>query len=482
MEKKNSKFSVNAEVIFAICIFVFYLGWMVVQPFGVAPDETMRYQIPQFIFENGFLPRGDDPALLDNVWGISYAFYPILSYMISFVFMKVVSIFTMNATALLFAARMTSVLFGVGTAVISLKIGKKLFGKRFGWVFACLVSFLPQFIFITSYVNNDSMAIFSTALIVYFWIRGIETKWDIKTCVGLSISLALCALSYYNAYGFILCSAIIYFATYFLCDKESDNYPLKSFFLKGFMIVGIFLLLAGWWFVRSAILYNGDFLARKAVSECSEIHAIDNLKPSLHVTFQNSGKSVFTMLTTTTWIVDMIISFIGCFGSMNILLPKWMYAIFGLIILVGLVFWILDAKNIFSLKGESKSKHNKWGIFSWIMLIALIIPNVLNVIYSYSSDYQPQGRYSMPMLLPLMFFLTLGFRRLLCKKVAITHGLTKSTENQEELETQDEETTENYPCEQSQKQIMATYGLMGFYIFMSLLSYFMVYLPAYINN
>lgn len=39
-------------------------------------------------------------------------------------------------------------------------------------------------------------------------------------------------------------------------------------------------------------------------------------------------------------------------------------------------------------------------------MFALLIPNYLNAYYSYSSDFQPQGRYSMPMLIPLMYFVT----------------------------------------------------------------------------
>ena len=31
------------------------------------------------------------------------------------------------------------------------------------------------------------------------------------------------------------------------------------------------------------------------------------------------------------------------------------------------------------------------------------------MVYSYAYDWQPQGRYLLPMLVPLMYFLTLGF-------------------------------------------------------------------------
>ena len=41
-------------------------------------------------------------------------------------------------------------------------------------------------------------------------------------------------------------------------------------------------------------------------------------------------------------------------------------------------------------------------------MVAVVLPNALNVWYSYSNDYQPQGRYSMPMLVPFMYYVVRG--------------------------------------------------------------------------
>lgn len=42
------------------------------------------------------------------------------------------------------------------------------------------------------------------------------------------------------------------------------------------------------------------------------------------------------------------------------------------------------------------------------LLVAILVPNVLNFWYSYATDYQPQGRYSMPMLIPFMYYIARG--------------------------------------------------------------------------
>ena len=58
---KLEKRSFYSEIIFVFFMFIFFVCWAIVQPFNSAPDEEMRYQICQYIFNNGCLPQGGDP-------------------------------------------------------------------------------------------------------------------------------------------------------------------------------------------------------------------------------------------------------------------------------------------------------------------------------------------------------------------------------------------------------------------------------------
>lgn len=69
------------EILFVFGVFLFYFLWSCTQRYNFSADESMRYQIAQFIYEHGSLPRGDDPLIRNEDWGTSYAFNPILSYM-----------------------------------------------------------------------------------------------------------------------------------------------------------------------------------------------------------------------------------------------------------------------------------------------------------------------------------------------------------------------------------------------------------------
>lgn len=358
----------------------------------------MRYQIPLFIFNNGFLPHGGDPSIRDPLWGISYGFTPITSYIISALFMKITSIFTTENSALLFSARLVTTICSTAMVGVCILIAQKLFKDRIvlKWLFLSLVSMLPQFVFISSYVNIDTFAMLSTAIIIYFWIRGIETDWSYKSCIGLAIGLAICLLSYYNAYGYVLCSIIFFFCTI----NKSDLLKKTS------LVVLIVFMLSGWWFIRNAIIYDGDFLGLTTSNTYAELYADPKYKPSVLPSAINSGYSLWFMLENRMWLLLMARSFIGCFGNVSIPLFKWMYIFYALIICLGTIGCLIGIRGF--LPGFKSLQNKKTSVFNLIMILAMLLPLFINIYYSYTSDFQPQGRYSMTALIPLMYFITSG--------------------------------------------------------------------------
>ena len=209
-----------------------------------APDEAMRMLIPEYIVSHHALPNGIEEAVRHPLWGFSYALYPYLTALISAVFMGIAALFNGSAAVLLTAARLTSVLSGTGTLIVVFLIGEELFERResalLGGIF---VGFLPQFVFLSCYVNNDSFAVFTVALIIYFWIRGMKNAFCKKDCIGLGAGCGLCALSYYNAYAYLLCSILLFFALMIHFRK-----PAKEIFAKALLVFAIAFLIGGWFF------------------------------------------------------------------------------------------------------------------------------------------------------------------------------------------------------------------------------------------
>ena len=71
-----------------------------------------------------------------------------------------------------------SVLFGTAMAAITIKIGKALFQKEYARLFVVLVCFLPGAMFINSYINTDSIALFSTAWVVWCWVKAVKKQLE----------------------------------------------------------------------------------------------------------------------------------------------------------------------------------------------------------------------------------------------------------------------------------------------------------------
>lgn len=397
------------EIFFVLFCFFFYFAWSQLIPYNNAPDEDMRYDIAHFIFKNGVLPLGNEPEIVNPLWGQSYAYQPIFAYQIAAVFMHAGALFGMAEDQLYLAARFANTLIATGTVVLVLGIGRKCFEGKSVYLFTAFICLLPQFVFISAYVNNDTLALFSTALIFYAWIMGMKRHWDLKSCAVLGIGLSLCFLAYYNAYGFILGSVILYVGDYLINRKK---WPLKKFLGFGLVIVGICAVLAGWWFVRSALLHDGDFLGMRTSAALAEQLAQPAYKPSQHVTPMSSGYSILQMLFTPyqnmdklspPWLFVTYISFLGNFGFMSIPMSKIAYVvltgIFGVSGIGFLLWWFKEARKKEGVRGH---------LWTATLILAILLPIGLSIWYSYATDYQPQGRYVITALIPLMYFLAKG--------------------------------------------------------------------------
>lgn len=399
------------EYLFYIALFCVFFIWSLMLRFNDAPDELGRYSICQYILNHGRLPHGGDLEIRMDAWGFSYAFQPILPYIIGGLLMKITAFFTDNAYFYLISARFVSVVCGVIMAVFVRKIAKRIFTNiRWQWIFTFLVMLLPQCMFMFVYVNTDSMALMSCTIITYAWLCGLDTKWNYKSCIMLSIGIILCAMSYYNAYAFILCSMIIFVVYHVSYNKNNKKLIIdwNNLLKKGLLIALLVFIGTGWWFIRSYVLYDGDFLGLRIRYEYAEKYATtEYLKPSQAKTYYNAGLSVFRMLKETDYIFDLFLSFIGQFGNMSVVLHNWTYNGYAIIIGCGAIgLFFKKCKAVIHIDYNLKNTF----CYNICMIICIIIPIYLCTNSSYFRDYQPQGRYILPMIIPFMYYITIGLK------------------------------------------------------------------------
>ena len=403
--KKNKKIIM---AIFLIGLFCYYLIWTVSQPYNSCPDEKMKWDICKYIAEHNSIPDGRDESIRDSAWGISYAFQPILTYMICAVFVKIASIFTTQQFALVVAARLVSTISMTLTIYFVIKIANKLFKDKgiYKYLFIVFIAFQPITAFLASYINNDSTAILAISMIIYLWILGLESNWKTKHCILLGGAVGFCALTYYNAYGYILCSVLICLSSAVLNKMDA-----KEIAKKALIVASVAFAVAGWWFVRNAIIYDGDILGTKTQNEYGDKYALEKYKPSVRKTPENSNESILHMLNEDAWAKTTVKSFVGMFGYQSILMSNKIYYLYLSLWLIGGLGCLLKFKALFIYKKEEKSKY----ILNYIFVIAIIIPILLSIIYSYTSDFQPQGRYIMGIIIPFVYFVVNGIQTMLEK-------------------------------------------------------------------
>ena len=415
--KQNRKYSVGI----AICYFGLYiiisLSLLIRQPFGSPPDEFNRYLIPQYIFRNNTLPNGFDEAIRIPGYGFSYAFQPILPYIFQGWVMRIVGSFTDSQEALVYAARSVNFLLGLIMALFVLLLAKKWFQKAcWQWLFAFLVTFLPQSIYIHTYVNTESCCMLSTVLMLYGLTCGLRDGFRLRSSLIMTVGIILCALSYYNAYGFVLSCILLFTAKYLYLSDGKFELNWKEFLKRGGLIAALVLLGIGWWFIRSYILYDGDFLGLKTREYCASLYANDNHTPANVATWKNQGYSVWDMLLYSNFSITSQMSFIGIFGSMNITTSIWIYRFYRALFFAGILMCLaIPANKVKAIDSSAQLGTRKIleRFYHWNMLFCIVMPLFLSIHYSYATDFQPQGRYLLPALVPLAYYCVRGIEKVL---------------------------------------------------------------------
>lgn len=376
------------------------VAFVLVQPFGDGPDEIDRYKVVQFIVNHGTLPVGNDPEVLLENYGGSYAYQPILTYMIQGYLIRALSFCGLSAATELIIARFVCVLCGMVAAAYTYLIGREIFtNEKTVYLFTIAVVFLPQNLFIHTYVNTDSMGLMSVAMIIYAILRGKRTDYDIASIVNMSVGIIFCALSYYNCYGIVLVAIVA-----FIWTRPS------KFWKKAGTIALIAFLGAGWWFIRNGILYNGDIFALNAREICMTLTADAEHNPLTRATYLSQGIPVFEMIFKTDYYTLCWKSFIAMFGPMRIPTAHFIYEIYKYLCILSIfgvfVVWV---------KSSSFASYTKRDriIINCLLVLSIIIPASLAVYYSYTWEFQPQGRYYLPMLIPFMYVLSVGLEKII---------------------------------------------------------------------
>ena len=291
-----------------------------------------------------------------------------------------------------------NVLSGLVFAVVLYLLAGRLFQRSpFRWLFCFGILYLPQQLFIHTYVNADSMSMLSIAILIYALVRMYEDGPDRRNAALLATGVTVLLQTYYNAYGYIV-SAIILYVLYFV-RKGTDgkkHLHIRECMKHAWPVLLFVFVFSGWWFVREAILLDGDFtgLATNA-----------RLRESTIRSPAEEGIGLVELFRTRPVLRLVTESFIARFGSMSIIASPQYYFFYELYLAAGL---LLSVPYFAGKRGAGPRRKQ----FAACMALAVLLNVVLWVYYLYWNDYQPQGRYLLPSLIPLYYIVTRGYEGL----------------------------------------------------------------------
>jgi hypothetical protein len=377
----------------------------------IAAAEWLQTQVYVSMQESGFWARRAHtlpPPALEEEYRAPVG-HPPLYYLLSAFLLAPFS--RCDLVTQLHILRLGSVLLGTLTVLIAYLTAQALFPEDASWQLAvpAFVAFLPMHTFITSSVNNDSLAELLASLVIYSLLRilrdgpfvGLRAGPPTLLRTGLSwrrvVSVACLLASGLltkRTTTFLIPLAALTILLYCLKAKPPKLSPTGKAprcpprWLRQWCV---------WLLIASAIGLGLWMLTLHPPFSIRYFHFL--LEPQRYAPAALKSYALFFLLTFA--------SFWANFGWMNVPLDLGWYAalaVFSFLALCGLGFFAVRV-----VRGtETLETWQKRALMMLLLAVVLIFVQTFGLIIV--RGIHQQGRYLFPALIPLAVFFTLGLR------------------------------------------------------------------------
>ena len=277
-------------------------------------------------------------------------------------------------------ARWLSLVIGAATVLLTFLLVCTIFPERpyLALGAAAVNAFIPQFLFISSSVSNDSLITFFSALTLLQLVRLISRPQprETRAYLALGVTLGLAALSKLSGLALLGLSGLVLIG---LAWREKSWRPVVQ---GGLTIGALVAVIAGWWYLRNWQLY-GDFTG---------------LAPHLAVMGGRPTPIQLTWESLRSELVGLRASFWGLFGWFGILMPDWVYAVLDGLTLLGVLgairWWARD---------RTAARRAVLLLLLWLLLIGISLTRWTLMTAA------SQGRLLFPALPTIALVLALGW-------------------------------------------------------------------------
>jgi len=408
------------DLFWIICLAILVrIPWLLMVPHVEAPDENTHLWVIEFIIKHFQLP--DYQAVLSAGPEAVYGSIPPFGYLPHIIFYKCLVNFIAPAHTL-YAARLGSLSMGLIVITVAYFIGQLLFlpNRIAALALPLMIVFHPQFVFVTSYINNDATAAALSALILLLLVRSLKNGLNLPLVLFLSLAFSWLILCKYSGYCVLVVSYIFLPVIVYLHRNK-----LIQQLARLSVIVLITIALTSWWFVRNYFLFSGD------ITGVSTMHHIWQL--NYHKQLTSFGSPIGVLLNHRFWRM-LFFSFWGWFGYLTRSLPRVIYYSYLFFVIVSIVrfcdqfvekiqkgkvnvlsqirsLFVTNMDNLSASTAASIDDNATQSIQAWIwlLLITCFLINFATCVYgSYSGVAGPQGRYLFPSEIPIIAMLIAG--------------------------------------------------------------------------
>lgn len=350
-------------------------------PYGAAPDEVPHARYIEHLVNARALPVYETGA------AEGYEFYqPPLYYVLAVPFYAVGKIAGMGNPAAL--ARLLSLILGGLSIIVTYAAVVRALPRRreLALASAGFVAFLPTHVMTSSMVSNDILMelVFGAALLLM--AIGLTDGFSIRRSAGLGVIIGLGILTKMTCLALIPIAAVACFLAW-----KPQNTEAKTRLASVGVCFGAALVIGGWWFIRSGIVY-GDVTGMAQLQQSFLSHS-KNVQDWI-----SAGLPPLAYLQLV--IVWTFQSFWGVFGFMNVFMPVWIY-------------WALAALSLVALAGtrralksmEEDAEYSSRTLMVFWITLALVAVAFLKL---NMTVFQAQGRYLYPAMIPIALLWVLG--------------------------------------------------------------------------
>jgi hypothetical protein len=319
---------------------------------------------------------------------------------------------------LMYAARLVSVLLGVGT-VWALWWGLRTLWPGVPllfWGVPTALTLLPQFTFVTSTVTNDAACVFFGALLLAVWAGGLRAarerdialwRWGLAAGVVTALGLLSKLTMVVTVPGTLL------WLWWLASGGPRSSFPKAGTptadrvrrYLTGLVAMGVALVvLVGWWVVRNMLVYG----------EPTGTRAIFDLYHSIYWSRQGLPPTqLFSAFSLDDFVTKTFRSFWAVYGWAGVVLDWWVYLLALLVAVValfGLVRgWIRRRDFVVTEdEGGAPGLAQARQRIAWLSGGTLFFAFLNMLFYDSFVDYQPQARYVFVAIAPAFVLLVLG--------------------------------------------------------------------------